>query len=113
MQTEDMEALVAFAIERLVSGKPAIRRAAVRDMAAAWPDVPALALSFAFTDAAARIDTMLAEDAETKGAARAGFRYAALLAADVFGLEAQGTLPVSSRALYRHWEENDPYFLTL
>jgi hypothetical protein len=113
MQTEDMEALVAFAIERLLSGKPAIRRAAVRDMAAAWPDVPALGLVFALTDAAARIDAVLAEDAESKGAARMGYRMAALLAADVFAIEQSGTCPVGAADLRAYWENRDPYFLDL
>lgn len=112
MGAPDHETRVGFAVERLLGAEEA-RRALVRDMAAAWPDGPALALAFVLTDAAARIEAMLDSRAETRGAARAGYRMAALIAADVFLLEAEGRLPVSVADLRRHWERNDRFFLDL
>ena len=104
---------MTFAVERLLGGQDVLRRALVRDLAAAWPDGPALGLVFTLTDAAARIEAMLDSRWEARGAALAGYRYAALVAGDVHALEMGGVLPVTVSDLMHHWRDADPYFLNL
>ena len=113
MVATDHEGRVALAVERLLGGQDVLRRALVRDLAASWPDGPALGLVFALTDAAARIEAMLDSRWETRGAALAGYRYAALVAGDVHALEVGGCLPVRVSDLMHHLRHADPYFLNL
>ncbi|MBV0913635.1 hypothetical protein [Anianabacter salinae] len=112
MSFAEVEARTNFVVERLVSSGDD-SRSVVRDLAKAWPDTRALALVFALTDAAARIETLFDSETESRAAARTGYRLAALLAADVYAIEASGIAPVGVSDLQRYWHEVDPYFLTL
>ncbi len=111
MQGSTLEARVAFAVERLLSDSPDVRRAVVRDMVEAWPDAPALAIVLALTDAAARIESVFRQMQGDAAAAQLGYRHAALVACDVLVLQRSGTPAVRAKDLLSYWRANDDYFL--
>ena len=111
MSDAEIEAMIAFALERLLAGHEPSRRAMVREMADRWPDAPALSLVLALTDASARIDATLDRWSDPRDAARYGYRTAALVACDVYAVEASGTCPATLRDLQLYWRDRDPFFL--
>ncbi|PWE32622.1 hypothetical protein DDZ14_09525 [Maritimibacter sp. 55A14] len=108
-----LDAMTEHAIAELLSGSDARRRALVRDMVQRWPGESALKLIFALTSAAAEIEDMFGSDGESHRAHALGYKLSALLAADVYALEAMGPTPVRARYLLHFWRRVDPYFLEL
>ena len=84
----------------------------VRRMAQQWPAEPALAIVFAITSAAASLEDMV-DTTSARGSAQRGYQLAALVAADVYALEAMGKAPVVGQDLLHFWRRVDPYFLKL
>jgi hypothetical protein len=113
MGAKTIDEMTEFAIEALLSGHDWRRRAVVRHLALRWPSVPALMLVFALTSAAALIEDSFGPEGGSDRVSTLGYKLAALLAADIFALEAMGRCPAKSRDLLHFWRRVDTYFLKL
>lgn len=105
-----LDQMAAFAIETLLARDRDATGSLVRRMAQRWPDQPALAVVFAITQAAAHIEDNLDEGRATDGAALVAYRLAAVIAADVFALQAMGQAAPVARDLLHFWRRVDGYF---
>lgn len=112
MHQGTLDLMVEFALGELASGEDARIRALVRRAAARWPDEKALTICFALTSASASLDEAM-RGQSVRGAVDAGYRFAALVAADVLAIEAMRDGPVLGRDLGQFWRRVDPYFLNL
>ncbi|MFT6451741.1 MAG: putative membrane-anchored protein [Halocynthiibacter sp.] len=108
MREDTIEAMIALATRALSRANSDQCRSLVRDMAGHWPDAPALSISFALATAAAEVGDNFA----CKGD-QIGYRLSALVAADIFALEAMGKCPATAHDLLHFWRRVDPYFLKL
>ena len=112
MRNSDLDQMIEFATERLARDDHNQSSRLVRDMAAAWPTEPALAIVFSLASAAAALEDMVDTQASTLSA-QFGYKLAALISADVFALEAMGHCPATGQDLLHFWRRVDPYFLNL
>ncbi|SLN68930.1 hypothetical protein AQS8620_03268 [Aquimixticola soesokkakensis] len=108
MRDDKLDAMTEVALAALSDPDTGPARALVRDLALGWPQAPALAICFALTTAASRV-----EDEFVSKTASRGFRLAAMVAADCFALEAMGRTPATCEDLLLFWRRVDPYFLEL
>jgi len=113
MADSELDRMIEFALESLLSGEDGRRRAMVRRLVLRWPSAPALQVVFAITSAGAQIEEAIGGTVQDEGEAALAYRLAALLAADVFAVERQRCPPVAARDLLAHWRDMDPYFLQL
>ena len=112
MRQGNLDLMIEYAVACLAADDHQDIRALVRQMAQRWPDEPALAVAFSLTSAAATVeDVVNSPDAVT--AAQKGYRLAALVAADIFAIEALGQVPATAQDLLHFWRRVDPYFLNL
>ncbi len=105
--------MVEYALEELMSGDDARRRALVRRMCLKFPSVPALSMVFALTSAASMVEDNLSRESDCAAVAAFGFKLAALLAGDVYAVESMGYRPARSHDLLHFWRRVDGYFLDL
>lgn len=101
---------IEFAIEELASGDQIRIGSMVRRMAIESPNEPALSICFAVTNAASLLEEQFQE---TDKAVLLAYRFAALLAADIFAIETMGQIPATGHHLLQFWRRTDPYFLKL
>lgn len=111
MASAPIDDMTAFALEEVLSGDAMRQRKLVRRMCQRWPEVPALAVGFALSSAAAAIsDTLDADTDSTQSAART-YRMAAIFAADVFAAETLVGRSAKAHDLLHFWRRVDPYFM--
>lgn len=108
-----MDQMIEFAMEELLSGDDARRRAMVRRMASRWPDQPALALVYAVTSATEAIEDAFGEAAKRDPVVPLGYRLSALISADVHAIQSMGQSPSVAEDLLHFWRRVDPLFLRL
>lgn len=113
MAESELDRMIDFALESLLSGKDGRRRALVRRMALRWPGAPALQLVLAIATAGAQIEDGIGGTPQDAGEAALAYKLAALLAADIFALERRGCVPATARDLLQFWRGVEPYFLWL
>lgn len=113
MRETPIDDMIAFVLEELLSGSDERRRSLVRVTCARWPGVPALAVPFALTSAAAMIEDNFREPPTAQRAEITAYRLAALVAADIYAVESMGHKPATARDLLHFWRRVDPYFLEL
>lgn len=106
----EIDEMIEFALEELLAGSDTRRRGLVRRMCQRWPEVPALAVSFALTSAAAMIDDNFTNTGDADEIAPLAWRMAAVLAADVYAAECLGHRPAKARDLLHFWRRVDPWF---
>lgn len=112
-QDTPIDEMIEFALEELLAGSDGRRRALVRRLCLRWPDVPALSVGFALTSAASLIEDNFRHDGVNVGSGPLVYKLAALLAADIYAVEAIGHSPAKARDLLHFWRRVDPYFLEL
>lgn len=112
MRNSDLDEMIEFAVERLAQEDPRSSRKLVRDLATIWPSQPALSIVFALTTAAATLQDVV-DSRASKEATQSGYKLAALVASDIFALEAMGHCPATGQDLLHFWRRVDPYFLNL
>ena len=108
-----MDRMVEFAMEELLSGDDARRRAMVRRMATRWSEEPALALAYAVTAATAAIEDAFGEAAARDPVVPLGYRLAAQVSADIHAVVSMGLQPPLAEDLLHFWRRVDPSFLRL
>jgi len=104
--------MIEYAVACLATEDHREIRKMVREMAQAWPNEAALAIAFAITSAASTFEDMVVSPTSHKSA-HLGYRLAALVAADVYAIEAMGQAPAKGQDLLHFWRRVDPYFLKL
>lgn len=108
-----LDLMIEFAMEELLSGEGARRRAMVRRMAERWPEEPALALAYAVTAATEAIEDAFGPAAAREPVIPLGYRLSALVSADVHAVQSMGQVPSAARDLLHFWRRVDPLFLRL
>lgn len=108
-----LDQMIEFAMEELLSGNAARKRAMVRRMAERWPDQPALALVFAVTSATEMIEDSFGGDETSDPVIPLGYRLSALISADVHAVQSMGQVPSVAEDLLHFWRRVDPLFLRL
>lgn len=103
MCADVLDAMAAHAIEVLVAGDPAAVRGLVAGMARRWPQVEALAIAFALAQAGAHIEDNIDSAPARRPPELAAYRLAALVAADVFALQAMGRERPRASELLHFW----------
>lgn len=106
----NIDKMTEFALEYLAEGDHDKMRSLVRDIARKWPGENALKITFAITSAAAHLE----DNFEGKGSHEAiarGYQLAALLAADIYAVNAMGKPEVKGIDLMHFWRRVDPFFL--
>jgi len=104
--------MTEFAIAGLLAA-PDGWRSIVRDIAARWPDVPPLEITFVLVSAAEAISDLLAVDDPSRDVGAHAWRVAALLAADVYAMERLGLPRETAADLFAYWKRYDSFFLNL
>lgn len=108
----NLDLMIEFAVACLAGEDHREIGKMVREMAKRWPNEPALGLVFSITSAAASLEDLV--DSETsRSASQRGYQLAALVAADVYAIEAMGQTPAVGQDLLHFWRRADPYFLEL
>lgn len=110
MRQGNLDLMIEYAVACLATEDHRKIRKLVREMAQRWPNEPALAIAFAVTSAAATLEDVV-DTLEATQTAQSGYRLAALVAADVFAVEAMGQVPAVGQDLLHFWRRVDPYFL--
>ncbi|MEL6960375.1 MAG: hypothetical protein AAGL89_15630 [Pseudomonadota bacterium] len=108
----ELDEMIEFSVARLATEDSRDIRSLVRDLAMRWPLQSALSLSFAISSAASIYEETMSSTRSERVVASA-YQLAALVAADVFALEAMGQTPANCQALLHFWRRTDPYFLEL
>lgn len=103
--------LKTHVLEHLHAG-PDGYRSLVRDLAVAWPELPARSLETALGTAAAEMDAAIRRDGGSTNEARTARRLAILLNLDIERLSAEGG-PTTLGALLARWRQEDDFFLRL
>lgn len=106
------EKMTEFAIAALSSADEQNIRGLVRQMAERWPDEKALLICFALTCAASNLEDLMRPSTVAVTPA-IGYKFAALVAADILASESIGINPVRGADLLHFWRRVDPYFLAL
>lgn len=107
-----LDLMIEFAVESLAGENHLEIAKMVREMATRWPNEPALEIVFSITSAAASLDDMVDSESSRRASQR-GYQLAALVAADVYAIEAMGHCPAIGQDLLHFWRRADPYFLEL
>lgn len=110
MELHRLDQMIATAAEALAGASPGGLQTLVLKLATHWPNEPALAICFALTSAAAEVEDLLAEQDK---AAKATYRMAALVAADILAVEAMGQQPARAHHLLHFWRRAGPGYLNL
>ena len=110
MRDDTLNSMTDQAIAVLATGDNAKIRALVRDLAMAWPNEPALSISFAITSAAATLTDIVKDKTTVSNTA---YQLSALVSADIFAIEQMGLQPARAHHLMHFWRRVDPYFLNL
>lgn len=110
MTLSDLDCMIEFAIEDLATGEADKITSLVRRMAERWPTQPALSLCFALTNAASRLEALIAGPATDRAAVRA-YKLAALVAADILLLDHLGGRRPTANDLLHFWRRLDPPYL--
>ena len=84
-----------------------------RDLVNHWDDAQGLEICFAFSAAASAIESNFNGNSPARELSSHAYRLAALIAADIFAMQAIGGFGTQAKDLYRYWQENDDYFLQL
>ena len=105
----NLDLMIEFAMEEMLSGNAARKRAMVRKMAERWPQEPALALVYAVTSATEAIE----DQSESDPVVSLGYRLSALISADVHAVQSMGQIPSMAMDLLHFWRRVDPLFLRL
>ena len=108
-----LDLMIEFAMEALLSGDGARKRAMVRRMAERWPTEPALALVYAVTSATETIEETFGPAADRDPVIPLGYRLSALISADVHAVQSMGQIPSVAADLLHFWRRVDPLFLRL
>ena len=110
MRQGTTDLMIEYAVACLAAEDHRDIRKMVREMAQAWPNEAALGIAFAITSAASTFEDMV--DTPTSAhSTRLGYRMAALVAADIYAIEAMGQIPAKGQDLLHFWRRVDPYFL--
>jgi len=110
MQGSTLDEMTDQAIAVLATGDNAKIKSLVRDLAMAWPNEPALSVSFALTSAAASLTDLVKGQTSVSATA---YQLAALVAADVLAIEQAQKSRAEARHLLHFWRRVDPYFLDI
>jgi hypothetical protein len=110
MRRSTLDLMTEYAISCLASDDHLKIRNMVQHIAQTWPSEPALAVAFAVTSAASHIDDSFVSESSKK-LTHWGYQLAAMVAADVFAIEAMGQAPATGHDLLHFWRRFDPYFL--
>ena len=105
--------MIEFTLEELLSGSDQRRRALVRNLCFRWPAVPALSVVFVLTAAASTIEDTFDHKRDATRIGPFAYKLAAVLAADVYAVEAMGQVPARAHDLLHFWRRVDRYFLDL
>lgn len=108
----ELDDMIAFAREELLSGHQDRKRSMIKTMAERWPDQPALSLVYAVTSATEAIEeSTQRRSKEAEEAVPHGYRLSALVSADVHAVQSMGLNPPRAEDLLHFWRRVDPHFL--
>lgn len=110
MRQSTLDLMIECAVTCLTSEDRNQLRQIVRHMAQSWPNEPALALVFSITAAASGLEDVIDTDSSNK-MVQSCYQLAALVAADIFAIEAMGQTPTTGQDLLHFWKRVDPCFL--
>ena len=108
-----LDEMIEVAMEALLSGEPARRRAVVRHLAERWPGESAYAISYAMTLATSLIEDAFRQNAGADPVIPLGYRLSALLSADIHAIQSMGLVPALAEDLLHFWRRSDPSYLEL
>lgn len=108
-----IDKMIEFALQELLSGGDAGRRALVRRMCEKWPSASAQSVVFAICNAASMIEETIDSETDPKRLAAFGYKLAALVSADIYALQEMGKIPATAHDLLHFWRRVDGYFLEL
>lgn len=110
MRQSTTDLMVEYAVACLAADDHHRINVMVANMARSWPNEAALGIAFAITTAASSYEDTV-DTRNSKQSAQRGYRMAALVAADVYAIEAMGQFPAKAQDLLHFWRRVDPYFL--
>jgi hypothetical protein len=105
-----VDQMIEFSVAILATGDRHKMGSLVRDLATRWPEEKAQAVCFALTSAAATVEEV-STTTDRSTPPSFGYKLSALVAADIFAIEALGRSPALGRDLLHFWRRVDPFFL--
>lgn len=105
-----LDAMIEFSVEEVAYDNIERINRIPRELVTRWPGEIALATPFALSSAAAEIDSFI------KGGAKQSnlvYRLSALLAADIYAVQAKEQRLIYASDLMSYWRSEDPFFLEI